>query len=189
MAKTKTKRYAQRHRALDVLFEADEKGAMSSEEILDLLKQRQVLSTAQVPIGEFGAQIVTAYAENIIDVDTIIEAASRDWALSRMNVVDRTIVRLAAAEFMFLGTGRALVISQWADLAREFSTDRSVGFVMGLLNRIFDIKQRERGEKVLSQREREEAQGMAAGEAETLAALAVNAQEGEGAPAPSPEES
>lgn len=176
MAKKKTARSTQRHRALDVVFEADEKNLLAYSDLMTLLKERQKVSTAQVPIGEFGSKIVELFAENADDIDTMLEAASEDWALNRMNVVDRTVLRLGAAEFMYLDTPRALLISEWANLAREFSTERSVGFVMGVLNRVADIKQSERGETVLSKLEREAAEGMAAGEAETLAAMNVNSE-------------
>lgn len=146
MAKKKdTARSRQRHRALDVVFEADERGLLGEGELLTLLTERQAVSTAQVPIGEFGSQIVSAYASDQDNVDSIIEAASQDWALARMNSVDRNILRCAAAEYMFLGTPRALVVSEYSALARELSTDRSVGFIMGVLNRLADIREQETG--------------------------------------------
>lgn len=140
-----TSRTKQRNRALDVIFEADEKGLLGQGDLLVLLEERKVISTAQMPIGDFGASIVQAFAENADDIDTLIEASSEDWALSRMNAVDRSILRAAAAELVYVGTDRAHVIPEWASLAREFSTDRSVGFVMGVLNRVADIRKRETG--------------------------------------------
>ncbi|MDN6487174.1 transcription antitermination protein NusB [Ancrocorticia populi] len=136
-------RTTQRRRALDVIFEADERELLDEEGVLSLLEERQLVSTAQVPIGEFGSQIVRAYASDMINVDTLIEAASEDWALDRMNTVDRSILRLGTAELTVLHTERAAVVSQWASIARELSTDRSVGFVMGVLNKVADIRARE----------------------------------------------
>lgn len=136
-----TSRTKQRNRALDVIFEADEKSLLDEDSLRDLLAQRQLVSTAQVPIGEFGSRIVEAYAGNIDDVDTIVEASSEDWAMSRMNAVDRSILRAGTAELLYIGTERGQLIPEWASLAREFSTDRSVGFVMGILNRVADIRE------------------------------------------------
>ena len=95
-----TARTKQRNRALDVVFEADERGLLGQGDLLALLDERKVMSTSQSPIGEFGASIVEAYAENADDIDTIVEAASEDWAMSRMNAVDRSILRAAAAELV-----------------------------------------------------------------------------------------
>lgn len=147
MAKKKTSaRSRQRHRALDVVFEADERGLLDEESLLALLAERQKISTAQVPIGDFGSDIVRAYAHNMDDIDTIIEAASEDWALARMNSVDRNILRCAAGELMYCGTSRTFIVPEYAALARELSTERSVGFVMGILNKIADIRARELGD-------------------------------------------
>ena len=99
-----TARTKQRNRALDVVFEADERGLLGQGDLLALLDERKVMSTSQSPIGEFGASIVEAYAENADDIDTIVEAASEDWAMSRMNAVDRSILRAAAAELVYVGT-------------------------------------------------------------------------------------
>ena len=63
--------------------------------------------------------------------------------MSRMNAVDRSILRAGTAELLYIGTERGQLIPEWASLAREFSTDRSVGFVMGILNRVADIRERE----------------------------------------------
>lgn len=136
-------RTTQRRRALDVVFEADEKGLLTEEALLELLEQRQAVSTAQVPIGDFGSQIVRAYAGDMLNVDTLIEAASEDWGMDRMNTVDRSVLRLGTAELTVLGTKRSAVVAEWAGIARELSTERSVGFVMGVLNKVADIRARE----------------------------------------------
>ena len=143
MAYRETGRTTQRHRALDVVFEADERGLLYPEDLLDLLTERRSLSTAQVPIGEFGVKIVEAFADESYNVDTLIEAASEDWSLDRMNVVDRTILRLGTTELLVMGTPRSAVVAEWAHLARKLSTERSVGFVMGVLNKVADIRARE----------------------------------------------
>jgi Transcription termination factor len=138
-----TARTKQRNRALDVIFEADERDLLGQGDLLVLLNDRKVVSTAQSPIGDFGVSIVEAYAENADDIDTIVEAASEDWAMSRMNAVDRSILRAAAAELVYIGTDRVHVIPEWANLAREYSTEQSVGFIMGVLNKVADIRKRE----------------------------------------------
>ncbi len=147
MAYRETSRSTQRARALDVLFEADERYLLDTQDLLNLLEDRRSVSTSQVPSGAFGSQLVTAYADESYNVDTLIEAASEDWSLERMNVVDRTILRLGTTELLVLDTPRPTVVAEWANQARKLSTDRSVGFVMGVLNKVADIRARETGQK------------------------------------------
>ncbi len=143
-----TSRSTQRARALDVVFEADERNLLHPQDLLDLLENRRSVSTSQVPIGDFGSSLVRAFADEFYNVDTLIEAASEDWSLDRMNVVDRTILRLGTTELLVLDTPRPTVVAEWAHQARKLSTERSVGFVMGILNKVADIRARETGANV-----------------------------------------
>lgn len=130
-------RSLQRQRALDVLFEADSRGV---KDLLGLLEERKVISTNLVPIGEYGIKIVETYADNAGNVDSMIEAASPAWALDRMSTVDRNLLRIGATEIMFLGVAVGIVASEIASLARDISSDTSVGFTMGVLNRVGEIR-------------------------------------------------
>lgn len=70
----------------------------------------------------------------------MIEAASPQWALARMSVVDRSLLRIGATELMFMDVPIAIVIKEITSLVRDFSTDKAVGFTMGVLNRIAEIR-------------------------------------------------
>ncbi|MDY5584472.1 MAG: transcription antitermination factor NusB [Arcanobacterium sp.] len=132
-------RSLQRQRALDVLFEGDAKD-LSAEGLSQLLRERRLISTAQHPIDDFGVELVEAFIENQDDIDSMIDAASPSWSLQRMGTVDRNLLRIGATEIMHIGTDLPVVVNEIASLAREFSTDKSVGFVMGVLNRIGEIR-------------------------------------------------
>lgn len=138
----KSARTRQRNRALDVLFEADSRGIDISE-LTALLDERSSVSTAQEPIGQYGKLIVSTYAEWADDVDSMIEAASPKWSVERMGMVDRNLLRVGATELMFLDVDRPIVIKEITALVKEFSDVKAVGFVMGVLNRIADIRESE----------------------------------------------
>lgn len=135
-------RSLQRRRAMDVLFEADTRG-IGVTDLEDLLVSRTQITTAQVPIGEYGQKIVRTYIEWAEDVDSMIEAASQSWALARMSVVDRTLLRIGATEHMYMDIDMPILVKEIASLARDFSTDKAVGFTMGVLNRIAEIRKEE----------------------------------------------
>ncbi len=129
-------RSLQRQKALDVLFEADARGF----DVGGLLEERKTVSTNIVPIGEYGITIVETYADAAGDVDSMIEAASPAWSLERMSAVDRNLLRIGATEIMFLGVDVPVVISEIRSLARDLSSDSAVGFTMGVLNRVGEIR-------------------------------------------------
>ncbi|TBW22915.1 transcription antitermination factor NusB [Arcanobacterium bovis] len=136
-------RSLQRQRALDVLFEADTR-AVAVSDLAQLLAERKVLSTAQQPIGDYGVTLVETYIEWADEIDSIIDAASPAWSLDRMSGVDRNLLRLGAAEIMYLDVDVPVVVHEMTALARDFSTDKAVGFIMGVLNRIAEIHNLER---------------------------------------------
>lgn len=129
-------RSLQRQMALDVLFESDLRGT----DLRALLEERRVVSTHMVPIGDYGVTIVSTYADNAADVDSMIEAASPKWSIERMSIVDRCLLRVGATELMFLGVDLPVVASEVKSLARDISTDRAVPFLMGMINRIGEIR-------------------------------------------------
>jgi N utilization substance protein B len=74
---------------------------------------------------------VTAEAESL---DHDIEAASQHWAVARMPLLDRAILRLGLWELRNdPDTPTAVVVSEAVRLANTYSTGRSGAFINGVL--------------------------------------------------------
>lgn len=129
-------RHQQRERALSLLYEAELKGA----------DPRQVVADLAVPPDGFVCTLVERAATSREEADRRISAASVGWPLDRMAVVDRLVLRLAVAELLDPGgPPAAVVIDEAVELAKEYSTDESGGFVNGILSTISaEIGPRER---------------------------------------------
>lgn len=70
-------------------------------------------------------------------IDTGIEKASRNWKLTRLDRVDRSILRLGVFELMHKPEVPApVILSEAIELAKEFGAPDSPAFVNGLLDRI-----------------------------------------------------
>jgi N utilization substance protein B len=72
-------------------------------------------------------------------LDDYISRHAVDWALDRMPVVDRTLLRMATWELLErpdIPTGA--VISEAVELAKTYSTDESGRFVNGVLGSVAD---------------------------------------------------
>ncbi len=67
-------------------------------------------------------------------IDELITGHAIDWALERMPVVDRALLRMATYELGWRpDVPTSVVISEAVELAKAYSTDESSGFVNGLL--------------------------------------------------------
>ena len=70
------------------------------------------------------------------EIDDQISRVARNWTLTRINVTDRNILRLAISELLYQETPRAVVIHEALELAGQFGTKDSTAFVNGILDRI-----------------------------------------------------
>ena len=126
-----------RKRALDLLFEAEQRGVNAA----DLLRERLAAPVTEAPLSEFTADLVSGVLEHWSQLDELITTYSQGWTLQRMPAVDRAILRLGAYEVLFSGdVPEPVAISEWVSLATELSTDDSPRFVNGLLARLAEVK-------------------------------------------------
>jgi N utilization substance protein B len=116
-----------RERALSLLYEADAKSQPPAEVLADL----------PVAPDPFVTDVVLGVAARQADIDDLISRFAIDWALDRMPVIDRTILRMATFELLArpdVPTG--VVISEAVELAKRYSTEESGRFVNGVLSSI-----------------------------------------------------
>jgi len=124
-----------RKRALDVLFEADQRGVPP----LDVLATRT--EQADPPVGEHTARLVTGVVEHRQRIDDLIETYAQGWPLDRMPAVDRALLRMAVFELLYAqDVPDPVVIDEAVELAKTMSTDDSPAFVNGVLARILALK-------------------------------------------------
>lgn len=118
-----------RERALELLYEAESK---DSDGIA-------VLGEQPIEVEEYAADLVRGVAEHAADLDALIARHSRHWAIERMPVVDRTLLRMATYELLHRAdVPRNVVIDEAVDLAKRYSTDDSGRFVNGVLAAVAD---------------------------------------------------
>ncbi|KFF31379.1 transcription antitermination factor NusB [Bifidobacterium bombi] len=122
-----------RKRALNTLYEADEKG----QDIDSLLDERIAEPGAQTPLPEYAVVLVRGVAEHQADIDAVLGKYSTKWTLRRMAVVDRNILRIAAWEILFTDeVPDKVAIDEALGLAKMLSDDDSPAFIHGLLSAI-----------------------------------------------------
>lgn len=124
-----------RKAALDILYESDIRNLSP----LDILRGRE--SDIEFVIRDFTKQLVLGVAQNRERIDEIILMRAKGWAIDRMPVVDRNILRLAVQELLFdKSTPHSVVIDEAVELAKSLSTDDSSEYVNGVLGAIYEVK-------------------------------------------------
>ena len=117
-------RHQSRERALTLLYEAELKGE----------RPESVLAALPMAPDPYVTTLVTAVGERLGEIDAMLGEAAIGWDVDRMAVVDRNVLRLAAAELLACDdVPTAVILNEAVDLASAFSTDDSGRFVNGVL--------------------------------------------------------
>jgi len=124
-----------RKRALDVLFEADQRGL----DAVAVLAER--VRRADPPVPEYAVEIVEGVTAHRERIDELLATYAQGWTVDRMPGVDRALLRLSAWELLYNDdVPDAVAIDEAVELARSLSTDESPAFVNGLLARLLAVK-------------------------------------------------
>lgn len=126
-----------RKRALDVLFEAEQRHL----DPITLLADRVVEPGTEAALPQYSVEIVEGVLERLSWIDELLETYSHEWSLERMPAVDRALLRIGTWEILFnTDVPDAVAIDEAVELSRSLSTDDSPVFINGLLGRILELK-------------------------------------------------
>jgi N utilization substance protein B len=126
-----------RKRAVDILFEAEQRGLNAR----DLLAERLAKPVTDAPLNQYTADLVEGVVSHWTDINELLSTYSQGWTIERMPSVDRAILRLGAYEVVYTeDVPDGVAISEAVELATSLSTDDSPKFVNGLLGRLAEVK-------------------------------------------------
>jgi N utilization substance protein B len=119
-----------RQRAVESLFEAEQRSVKSSE-----------IFERNPDVNDYAIELAYLVETNIDRIDEVISTYSQDWPLERMPAVDRAIVRVAIAELLLMPEiDSGVAVSEAVEIAATLSTPESGKFINGLLGQIATIR-------------------------------------------------
>ncbi|OGQ90991.1 MAG: transcription antitermination factor NusB [Deltaproteobacteria bacterium RIFOXYA12_FULL_58_15] len=128
--------------ALQILYQLDmtaaQDGALPAEK-LDVALERYWDSFEAVDADEreFAERLARGVVREVESIDNAIGEASRNWRLSRMESVDRNLLRLAAFEIIHCpDIPRAASINEAIEIAKRYGGGDSAAFINGILDKL-----------------------------------------------------
>ena len=120
-----------RKRALDVLFEAEQRGIEPRTVFL------RIATDASSPLNPYTEELVDGVTAHRDRIDELIATYAEGWTIDRMPAVDRNLLRIAVYELLHAAdVPPNVAIDEAVGLAGDLSTDESPAFINGLLGRI-----------------------------------------------------
>lgn len=128
------KRTQSRECALQILYQL-EMNPVPLEELIQSFWEENPESSED--IRRFAEMLVRGSLERREEIDAIVLKATENWQLDRMAVIDRSILRFATYELLYVeDIPRKVTINEAVDLAKKFSQEESGKFVNGVLDKI-----------------------------------------------------
>lgn len=119
-----------RQRAVESLFEAEQRGVLSNE-----------IFERNPDVNDYAIELAALVELHMDRIDEVISTYSQDWPLERMPAVDRAIVRVAIAELLWRPeVDSGIAVSEAVEIAGTLSTPESGKFINGVLGQIANIR-------------------------------------------------
>lgn len=133
MATKRHQRTEARRAALALLYTSE----ITEEYATTIAEEGRALEEAG-PLTDYAKQLVRGVESHIAAIDKELAATAENWSVHRMPIVDRSILRLAVYEMMFVDeVPTSVCINEAIELAKDFGgEDESPRFINGVLGRI-----------------------------------------------------
>jgi len=131
-----------REMALQVLFQVDMAG--EAERFPEIIEHWAAEFAVSEKSLEFVRRLVAGTLEHQEEIDQKITSTAREWALDRMNAVDRNLMRLAIFEMLYVeDTPQRVTLNEAIEIAKKFGGEDSARFINGILDKFLDAAERQ----------------------------------------------
>ena len=133
------KRREGREAAVQFLYQLDLHGAADAADPAAFWELRTTPGSAATPAKTraFTEQLVQGVLAHREEIDARIKECTANYELHRLAAVDRNILRVAIFELLHsLDVAPVVIINEAIEVAKRFGTEKSGGFVNGVLDRI-----------------------------------------------------
>ena len=82
----------------------------------------------------FAKELADNVWKNLAEIDPIIDKQATGWRLERLNIIDKSILRLGVYELLFAkDLPKNIIIDEAVELAKSYSDPEATKFVNGIL--------------------------------------------------------
>lgn len=117
--------------ALEILYEKEITG-----QSVDKIIENRVIARHDEP-SDFAIRLVEGVLEHLQQIDEIISMQTDNWALERMPIVDRSLIRIGLYEMLYEeDIPISVSINEAVELAKVYGMEESSKFINGILGRV-----------------------------------------------------
>ena len=124
-----------RETALQVLFQLDITGEKDSlDQVIQHWAEEFAVTDKSI---KFARELIDGTLEHKEEIDNKISSTAHEWALDRMNTVDRNLLRLAIYEMSYHSdTPQRVTLNEAIEIAKKYGSEESAKFINGILDKL-----------------------------------------------------
>ena len=127
---------------LKILYANSSTGALF-DDIIDNFNDEEALENINQNQIDYASMLFDLTIENKSKLDKMIESKLVNWKIHRLALMDKMILRMSLSEMLYVDSVPPKVsIAEGVEIAKEFSTDDSSSFVNGILDAIYNDKEK-----------------------------------------------
>jgi N utilization substance protein B len=134
-----SKRREGREAAIQFLFQTD----LNSTPAADLaalfwkMRAEEKASAPSERVRAFAGELIDGVSTHRAEIDERIKACLVNFELDRLAAVDRNVLRVAIYELLYSPeVAPVIIINEAIEIAKKFGTEKSGGFINGVLDRV-----------------------------------------------------
>ena len=126
-----------RELALQALFYFDRNKEIDKADILIKSFKENFGDKIKLSDESFFTELVHGVIQSKPEIDLILQTCSKNWKISRMPGVDKTIMRIAIFELLYCSDIPPVVsINEAVEIGKKFGAQESASFINGVLDQI-----------------------------------------------------
>ena len=88
---------------------------------------------------DYSIKLVDYALKHIENIDKLIQGKLVNWEMKRLAVMDKVILRMSVSEMLYMdGIPPKVSMAEGIEIAKQFSTSDSSGFINGVLDAIYN---------------------------------------------------
>jgi transcription antitermination protein NusB len=127
----------QRHKAREFALQALYMYESVNSSLEELTSMKWLNKEIPEDLKNFSVSIISGSIKNIKLIDDLIKKYSKNWKFERLDIIDKSILRLSIYTLLFLqDIPTSVVINEGVNLAKSFGGENSSQFINGILDKI-----------------------------------------------------
>ena len=84
---------------------------------------------------DFAKELAQGAWKNKTEIDKVIKKYAIDWDLDRITIIDKSLLRMAFYELIYVKVPARIVVNEMVELAKKFCEDESPKFLNGIVGK------------------------------------------------------